>query len=122
MGNPFTEEKRDLLTLNTKDTVDPSVAQLNATHLERGKEQFKTFLDKLQADSHCFYQSIKKTIQTSWKFGQSQPTNLRLNYLRRIANCFPAFLSPAKPEGMTYKNFSNMKTSLSPLHSGRRVN
>ena len=60
MGNPFSEESSDLLSLDTKDIADPSAAQLVGTHLERGKGQFKTFMEKLKSESQHFYQSIKK--------------------------------------------------------------
>ena len=36
MGNPFQDESSDLLSLDTKNIADPSIAQLVATnHLER---------------------------------------------------------------------------------------
>ena len=48
MGNPFEEESGDLLTLDTKDIADPSAAQLIATHHERGKDKFSSFMANLQ--------------------------------------------------------------------------
>ena len=59
-GNPFSEKSSDLLSLDTKDIADPSTAQLVGTHLERGKGQFKTFMEKLKSESQHFYQPIKK--------------------------------------------------------------
>ena len=54
MGNPFAEESKDLLSLDTKDIAEPSAAILVATHLERGKVQFQSFMDKLKTDSQDF--------------------------------------------------------------------
>ncbi|CAE1256528.1 unnamed protein product [Acanthosepion pharaonis] len=44
MGNPFSEESTDLLSLDTKDIADPTAA-LVASHLEKGKEQFQIFIN-----------------------------------------------------------------------------
>ncbi|CAE1246962.1 unnamed protein product [Acanthosepion pharaonis] len=60
MGDPFSEKSTDLLSLDTKDIADPTAALLVASHLEKGKEQFQTFMDKLKTDSQHFYQPIKR--------------------------------------------------------------
>ena len=44
MGNPFLEESRDLLRLDTRDIVDEAVASLICQAAERGKEQFQAFV------------------------------------------------------------------------------
>jgi len=62
-----------------------------------------------------------RTILASSKLGQSHPKYLRLKHLRRTVNCFLACLSPAKREDVIYKNFSDMRTSLTLLHSARKV-
>ena len=41
MGNPFQEESADLLVLDTKNIADPALAEMVATHHQRGKEQFE---------------------------------------------------------------------------------
>ena len=43
MGNPFQKDTADLLVLDTKTIADPALAELVATHHERGKQQFKSF-------------------------------------------------------------------------------
>jgi len=55
MGNPFKEELGDLLMLDTKDIADPSAAQLIATHHERGKEKFNSFIANLQCENDCSF-------------------------------------------------------------------
>ena len=47
MGNPFQDESSDLLSLDTKNIVDPSLAQLVAAHHQRGLQQFEVFLGGL---------------------------------------------------------------------------
>ena len=37
LGNPFLEESKDLLALDTKIIAHPSAAELLTTHLEEGK-------------------------------------------------------------------------------------
>jgi hypothetical protein len=37
LGNPFMEESRDLLSLDTKDIVHANAAELIESHLEKGK-------------------------------------------------------------------------------------
>ena len=41
MGNPFQDESSHLLSLDTKNIADPSLAQLVATHDQRGLQQFE---------------------------------------------------------------------------------
>ena len=41
MGNPFQDESSDLLSLDTKNIADPSLAKLVATRHERGLQQFE---------------------------------------------------------------------------------
>ncbi|CAE1318539.1 unnamed protein product [Acanthosepion pharaonis] len=67
MGNPFSKESTDLLSLDTKDIADPTAALLVASHLEKGKEQFQTFMDKLKTDSQHFYQLINRNNKDFFK-------------------------------------------------------
>ena len=60
MGNPFQDESSDLLSLDTKNTVNPSLAQLVATHHQRGLQQFEMFLGGLHNEEYSFYNPIKK--------------------------------------------------------------
>ena len=47
MGNPFQDESSDLLSLDTKNIAYPNLAQLVATHHQRGLQQFDVFLGGL---------------------------------------------------------------------------
>jgi len=61
LGNPFQEETADLLVLDTKTIADLTLAGLVGTHQERGKQQFKSFVDGLEIDdTSSFYHPIKK--------------------------------------------------------------
>jgi len=63
LGNPFQEETADLLVLDTKTIADPKLAGLVGTHQEKGKQQFKSFVDGLEIDdTSSFYHPIKKNI------------------------------------------------------------
>ena len=60
MGNPFHDETSDLLSLDTKNIADSSIAQLVDTHLQKGLQQFEVFLGGLQNEECSFYNPIKK--------------------------------------------------------------
>lgn len=55
LGNPFQEESRDLLTLDSKAIA----AELVGTHLEKGRVSSKEFFNGL-GDEASFYKPIKK--------------------------------------------------------------
>ena len=61
MGNPFMEESRDLLSLDTNDIAHPSGAELIFTHHARGRTRFVEFMDGLESEVSPFYELIKKT-------------------------------------------------------------
>ena len=69
MGNPFAEETGELLKLDVNDIAHHSAAQLVSTHHERGEEQFKIFMEKLQSDRDLFYKPIKKNNTGFFKTG-----------------------------------------------------
>jgi len=48
MSNPFQEESRDLLSLDTKDIAHHTAAELIGTHLEKGKARFQEFMKGLE--------------------------------------------------------------------------
>ena len=61
MGNPFLEESKDLLTIDSKIVAHPTAAELISTHFEKGKNQLEEFLQSLVAEDHSkFYNPIKK--------------------------------------------------------------
>ena len=59
LGNPFQEESKDLLTLDTKTIAHPSAAELVRTHFEKGQLAFRDFFNSL-GDEGSFYRPIKK--------------------------------------------------------------
>ena len=61
MGNPFKEESRDLLSLDTNDIDHPSGAELISTHHTRGRTRFVEFMGRLESEVSTFYEQIKKT-------------------------------------------------------------
>ncbi|KAJ8377440.1 hypothetical protein AAFF_G00259980 [Aldrovandia affinis] len=61
MGNPFQEESRDLLSLDTKDIAHHTAAELIGTHLEKSKVRFQEFMKGLEGEEEStFYEPIKK--------------------------------------------------------------
>eukprot|EP00058_Branchiostoma_floridae_P021206 XP_002606696.1 hypothetical protein BRAFLDRAFT_72537 [Branchiostoma floridae] len=63
LSNPFQEETRDLLSLDTKDIAHPSVVELLSTHYERGRTSFQQFMEGLQnREVTTFYDPIKKNM------------------------------------------------------------
>ena len=61
MGNPFQDESRDLLSLDTKDIAHHTAAELIGTRLEKGKVRFLQFMKGLEGDTKStFYEPIKK--------------------------------------------------------------
>ena len=61
MGNPFLEESKDLLVLDTRDIVDTSVAETVRKIKERGKTQFKAFVaDRLEKQTVSLFEPIKR--------------------------------------------------------------
>ena len=61
MGNPFKEESRDLLSLDTNDIAHPSGAELIFTHHTRGRTRFVESMDGLESEVSTFCEPIKKT-------------------------------------------------------------
>ena len=73
MGNPFQEETRDLLSLDTKDIASPDNAARIDTHLSTGTAYFEARLEALEhEDTSSIYAPIKKT-----KMDFFQPEKLR---------------------------------------------
>ena len=89
MGNPFEEESGYLLTLDTKDIADPSAAQLIATHHERGKDKFNSFMANLQCENDCsFYQPIKKNRITFFTNEPKSASKSETKLLKEDCNLF----------------------------------
>ncbi|KAK6167167.1 hypothetical protein SNE40_021262 [Patella caerulea] len=72
MGNPFQEESADLMVLDTKNIADPTLPEKVATHQQRGKEQFLSFIKVLEDEAEStFYNPIKKNVVSFFKQGQT---------------------------------------------------
>ena len=73
MGNPFQEKSGDLIVLDTKNIADPTQAKMVATHHQRGKEQFLTFMKELKDEAESrFYHPIKKNSVSFFKQVQDE--------------------------------------------------
>ena len=104
MGNPFTEVTGDLLTLDTKDIAESSAAERVATHLQKGKEQFKTFMDKLN-DGQYFYQSIKKNSIDFFKTGTGQSKQSEKKLLKEDCHLFSRLFISCQTRGCDLQEF-----------------
>lgn len=61
MGNPFLEETKDLLRLDTRDIIDPAVVSSTSQAEKIGKQQYETFVaDRLLNRSTPISEPIKK--------------------------------------------------------------
>ena len=61
MGNPFLEETKDLLKLDTRDIIDPAVVSSVCSAEEKGLEQYQTFvIERLQEQAKPISEPIKK--------------------------------------------------------------
>lgn len=61
MGNPFLEESKDLLRIDTKDIIDPAVASSVNQAESLGNQQYKTFIsERLLEQSVPISEPIKK--------------------------------------------------------------
>ena len=61
MGNPFQEETKDLLTLDTKAIATSAAAEMVISHHQNGRIRFKEFMKGLESeDMSSFYEPIKR--------------------------------------------------------------
>lgn len=61
MGNPFLEESKDLLRLDTRDIMDEAVVSSVCLAEEKEKEQYNTFVtNRLHERSTSLFDPIKK--------------------------------------------------------------
>ena len=88
MGNPFEEDSSELLTIDTKDIADPAMTELIATHYERGKEQFASFITKMREDSTTFHQPIKRNKVGFFKHETKETSKSKTRLLKNDRNLF----------------------------------
>ena len=61
IAHPFKEESGDVLSWDTNDIVHPCAAELIFTHHDKGRTRFVEFMDGLESEVSTFYEPIKKT-------------------------------------------------------------
>ena len=59
LSNPFQDESKELITLDTKTIAHPTAADLVRSHHEKGQAAFRVFFDGL-GEEGTFYRPIKK--------------------------------------------------------------
>ena len=114
MGNPIQDESSYLLSLDTKNIADPSLAQLVATHHQRELQQFEVFLGGFHNEECSFYNPIKKNKDAFFKQEQRVSSSkektlegdCRLITLINSPDCS----SPARQDNVICKNSSDMRT------------
>ena len=104
MANPFAEETGDLLTLDTKDIAESTAAERVATHLQKGKEQFKTFMDKLNDGQH-FYQPIKKNRMDFFSMGPGPSKQSETKLLKEDCHLFSRLFISCQTRGCDLQEF-----------------
>ena len=105
MGNPFAEESKDLLSLDTKDIAEPSAAILVATHLERGKVQFQSFMDKLKTDSQDLDKPIKRNNKDFFKSRKDPTVKSEAQLLKEDCKLFSRLLISCQSRGCDLAEF-----------------
>ena len=93
MGNPFQDESSDPLSLDSKNVAHTSLAQLVATHHQRGLQQFDEFLGGLHNEDCSFYNPITNNKVAFFKQAQ-RVSSSKENALKRDCRLFsPLFIS-----------------------------
>ncbi|CAE1315726.1 unnamed protein product [Acanthosepion pharaonis] len=120
MGNPFSEESTDLLSLDTKDIADPTAALLVASHLEKGKEQFQTFMDKLKTDSQHFYQPIKWNNKDFFKTSTDPTEKSETQLLKEDCQLFSRLFISCQSRGCDLSQFFKHENQSFPPSLNKR--
>lgn len=61
MGNPYMDESKELVTLDTKHVAHPTAAEMVSQHFQKGTTSLEKFFESLQDGENCkFYEPIKK--------------------------------------------------------------
>jgi hypothetical protein len=75
MGNPFTEDSMDLLTLDTKVIMSKEVVQAVRNAEEIGRTQYQAFVDeRIAASTDHFYHTVTKNSLPLFKTGPRKST------------------------------------------------
>ena len=120
MRNPFLEESKDLLVLDTRDIVDTSVAETVRKIEELGKTQFKAFVaDRLEKQTVSLFEPIKRNNLAL--FSSPPPSKAKSSDKMQIAslksNCSlfsPLYISCQVRDGDLEAFFSHENQSFPP--------
>lgn len=116
LGNPFQEESRDLLALDSKAIAHPSAAELVGTHLEKGKVSFKEFFNGLGNEA-SFYKPIKKNKTDFFcQESASGKSDRKKQMLKDDCRLFSQLFISCQSRECDLLEFLSMKTSLYLQH------
>ena len=110
LGNPFQEESKDLLALDTKIFVHPSAAEVVKTHIDKGQAAFKDFFNSV-GDEASFYKPIKKNKTDFFHQQAAVSSTDKKKQLLKSAICYHSFSYPVKHENVICLNSSGMRIS-----------
>ncbi len=117
MGNPFLEESKDLLRLDTRDIIDPAVVSSVCQAEEIGQQQYQTFVaDRLQERSTPISEPIKKNKLSLFSrppLREKSKASLQVSSLKSDISLFSR---PVSQEMVTLMTFSVMRTKHAPPH------
>ncbi|CAE1322710.1 unnamed protein product [Acanthosepion pharaonis] len=118
MGNPFSEESTDLLSLDTKYIADPIATLLVASHLEEGKEQFQTF-HKHKVSQH-FYQPIKRNNKDFFKTCTDPTEKSETQLLKEDCQLFSRLFISCQSRGCDLPEFFKHENQSFPPRLSKR--
>lgn len=128
LGNPFQEESKDLLTLDTKIIAHPSAAELVRSHIEKGQAAFKDFFNGL-SDQASFYKPIKKNKTDFFRQHAAVASNdKKKQVLKSDCNLFSQLFISCQarecdlPEFFSHENqsFPAALSDTGSLHTGKK--
>ncbi|KAJ8405639.1 hypothetical protein AAFF_G00316190 [Aldrovandia affinis] len=112
MGNPFQEESRDLLSLDTKDIAHHTAAELIGTHLEKGKVRFQEFMKGLEGEEEStFYEPIKKNRVDFFRQVPASVDSSKQKVLKEDCQLFSKLFISCQSRECDLKEFFVMRTS-----------
>ncbi|KAH3701760.1 hypothetical protein DPMN_076756 [Dreissena polymorpha] len=113
MGNPFTEDNGNLLTIDTKDIMDKVVVDSVKQALQLGKEQYYRFQDeRFIKRSVPISEPIKRNKLALFQLTKvSNKTKPQLAILKDDCALFPGCILHASLGKETWMSFSSMKTN-----------
>ena len=115
MGNPFLDDFPELITLDSRDCLDDSVAESVFNFQELGKTQYQHYVkDVIQARSIFIGSTIKRN---KLPFTANNPRSLNLNsqrksrHCRTTSPCLLSYILPWRAVMLILRNFSVTRCS-----------